>query len=194
MQEQWPENPDVDADSIQPSDDVRRQLIARLSRADTLPMIEQLATLIGCAPSADAITEWSAHYPDRWANAVSVFAKLSGYTEKREVAIGVTLDLTRLSDSQLEQRIADQVAKLGLVSPKVVELEPAEYATHKDDKATGAQRAIHDDGKPTVARHAIDNDGQAMVVDHGDVMESAKSALHNCPRRTSQTIEHEPSE
>ena len=163
MQEQWPENLDVVDDSIQPSDDVRRQLIARLSRADTLPMIEQLATLIGCAPSPDAISEWSAHYPDRWANAVSVFAKLSGYTEKREVAIGVTLDLTRLSDSQLEQRIADQVAKLGLLPVKVVDAEVVQQT------------------KLNVAEMEIVRETKERV---------AESALINVPRSSSQTIEH----
>lgn len=86
-------------------DAVAASLMAQLRRTDVEPFLVQLAKMLICPPTVEAIQAWSSAHPDRWATAVSVLTKLGGFTEKRELAIGIKLDLSRLPDSRLADRL-----------------------------------------------------------------------------------------
>lgn len=102
---------------------VARDLMPNLQRADPRPILEQMAKLLAVSPDLESLAVWATKYPDRWAAAVTMLARLGGYTEKREVSIDVTFDLSRLSDSQLAQRVAEVSQKL-LAKPTVIDVEP----------------------------------------------------------------------
>ena len=75
--------------------------LAALSRA---PFREFLTTLLGAAPTPEAVAEWAARSPDRYAQAVAIYGKLSGFSEKTEVDISIT-DYSRMSDAELLESI-----------------------------------------------------------------------------------------
>lgn len=91
---------------------VAAQLMTQLRRADVEPILARLADMLSCPPDVEALQEWSNRYPEKWAAAVTTLARLGGFHEKRELNIGVTMDLSRLSDSQLAERIKSEMAKL----------------------------------------------------------------------------------
>ncbi len=91
-----------------------------------VPFQKILAQLIGCAPTAEAITAFAEKHPDRWAQAVAIFGGLAGF-EKGLVALNV-YNVGSMSDVQLLAEIAkgdEGLARLGLKrAPVVIEQPP----------------------------------------------------------------------
>lgn len=82
---------------------VRRQLEER-SRG---PFRDWLAKLLENGPSAEAIRDQAEKHPDRWGQNVSMFGRLSGYTEKLEIEGSFSVQIQELSDSELASRLAE---------------------------------------------------------------------------------------
>lgn len=76
--------------------------LQRLSRG---PFRDILAEFLSCAPSANDIRHAAMKSPDRWAQAVAIIAKLSGYHERLEVE-GVAR-VTQMSDAELEAKVME---------------------------------------------------------------------------------------
>jgi len=58
------------------------------------------------------MTQFAMRHPDRWAQTVGTLARLGGYHDKLEVDASLTLNLSRLSDMELMQRLEETQAKL----------------------------------------------------------------------------------
>lgn len=80
------------------------------------PFREILATALSADPTPQEIRKFAAKYPDRWAQMLTMLAKLSGYNDKIEIDISINRQISLLSDADLitrlaalEQRIAGEI-------------------------------------------------------------------------------------
>lgn len=71
------------------------------------PFRDALATMINCEPSPEAIRAFAEKYPDRWAQGVAIFGRLSGYHERLQVDTTIYSEIQNLSDSQLMTRLQE---------------------------------------------------------------------------------------
>lgn len=85
-----------------PTGFVTAQEILKLSRE---PFRQELARLVGCAPTQNALLEFSSKSPDRWAQAISIMAKLAGYSEKIIHEHNVSVLIAQMSDAELQSRL-----------------------------------------------------------------------------------------
>lgn len=83
--------------------------VSKLSRE---PFQEVLTLLIEAAPDLDDVHAFAKRYPDRWAQAVAILARLGGYHEKLQIDATVTLDVARMSDAELLQGLAEADERL----------------------------------------------------------------------------------
>ena len=88
------------------------QLTAQLRRYDRTPFLDVLAQMLEHRPTPEALQRFADRDPGRWAAAVTSLARVAGFSERSEVAVDVTTDLSRLSDSQLEARLREGFARL----------------------------------------------------------------------------------
>lgn len=87
----------------------RNALSAELQRLSRGPFRDLLADFLTCAPTAKDIQRAAMKSPDRWAQALAIVAKLSGYHERLEVD-GVAKVAT-LSDVEIEERLNAVIEK-----------------------------------------------------------------------------------
>lgn len=99
------------------ADDLRKAL----SRYDRSPFMDLLAGFLMCAPSSAAITKLADAKPDVFVKAVSDLARISGYTDKREVEVNHRVKLETLSDSQLHDRAKALALELGMELPMLID-------------------------------------------------------------------------
>jgi hypothetical protein len=88
-------------------------LITTLSRD---PFRRALKTWLDAAPDADTIRAAAKKSPDRWAQGLTLLGKLAGYSEKLEMDLSGHVDVRRLSDLELDAKIAvlrSQIAQTG---------------------------------------------------------------------------------
>lgn len=82
-----------------PAEDIRRQIAAQ-SRD---PFIKVLADMVAAAPDLETLRTFAADRPDRWSQAVAMFGRLAGYTERSEhPQTNIYLQITAKSDAELE--------------------------------------------------------------------------------------------
>lgn len=117
-------------------DDVADNMRRMIAQGDLRPFIERLARAMSLPPTDDALQQLANDDPHKWANMVHTLARLSGYSEKREVHVGVTVDVHTLSDSQLQERIqralqSKQLAPLQLEATDVTPID----ATNDNEEA-----------------------------------------------------------
>jgi len=112
-----PYAPDVATGSL-----LDAQLLDQFHAMSRAPFRDELARLMRIPKSRKAFRTWANKSPDRWAQAVAIFARLGGYSDKTEVEIHGTLahklaELQGLSDAQLEaldrQRQDERIKALG---------------------------------------------------------------------------------
>lgn len=64
----------------------------------------------------DELVKWASRNPDRWAHAVEVFAKLQGFTEKREpTQVNVFHMLANASDADVRAKLQELEYEEGLL-------------------------------------------------------------------------------
>jgi hypothetical protein len=85
----------------------REDLRRRLEEYNRQPFGDVVAALLMCRPTMAEITKWAARNPEKWARAVEVFAKLQGFTEKREMNVNVFHSLERKSDAEIRALYED---------------------------------------------------------------------------------------
>ena len=89
-----------------------------LTRHSRVPFRSILADLIGAQPTVEALRAFAARYPDKWAQAVTLFANLSGY-EKGLIEVNV-FNVGNMSDAQLlaeHGRMEASLRELGVAVP-----------------------------------------------------------------------------
>lgn len=78
---------------------------AQLENFSRNPFRDILAATLNAAPTPAEIRVFAARWPDRWANLVTMFARLAGYSEKSEVITNNYVLIANLSDSELLKRL-----------------------------------------------------------------------------------------
>ena len=90
------------------------------------PFTDILACIIAAEPDLEAIKAFANRYPNKWAQAVQIFAHLAGYHDKLQVNSDITLGVLQMSDAELMVRLAEAQARLeDLGGENVIPLPPA---------------------------------------------------------------------
>jgi hypothetical protein len=86
-------------------------VLAKVLELNREPFRELLAKMLDCAPTLEALQQFSADRPDRWAQAVAIMGKLSGFPDLKQsesavnVDHSITLKIGQLSDAELEHEL-----------------------------------------------------------------------------------------
>jgi hypothetical protein len=108
------------------ADEVREARIRRLMRGDVEPLVEKLAAFLDVDLEPAALAAWAARHPEKWAAATVALARIAGYAERREVDINVNLDVSKMSDSMLQDRLSAIVGTLELSAVPAAQQPDAE--------------------------------------------------------------------
>ncbi len=88
---------------------------AALKAGSREPFLELLEVFLSASPTSEEIAEVARRAPDRFVQAVTMLAKLSGFHEKMRVDhTHIVMELTQLSDAELMGRLQDSLEKLGI--------------------------------------------------------------------------------
>ncbi len=91
------------------------QIAAALKAGSREPFRELLEVFLKAAPTSKEVAEVARRAPDRFVQAVTMLAKLSGFHEKMRVDhTHIVMELTQLSDAELMGRLQDSLEKLGV--------------------------------------------------------------------------------
>ena len=85
---------------------------AALEARSREPFTDVLAQFMVAMPDPEAIKAFADKHPDRWAHAVATFGRLAGYHDKLRVDTSVAGAVSRMSDMELMQRLAEVQARL----------------------------------------------------------------------------------
>jgi hypothetical protein len=103
--------------------------------------MDLLAEWIGSAPDPETIDEFANKHPDKYITALSSLARIAGFTEKTETSVDITVNYRSLSDSQLEDRMAQLQRELGMHT-KVINHQPAD--AERDELLSSKSDAAED--------------------------------------------------
>ncbi len=97
------------------------QIAAHIAAGSREPFRQVLELFLQAAPDVDDIAEFARRYPDRWAQAVTMIGKLSGFHERMQVdhEHRHLLEIHELSDMELMQRLHEVMKKLGIDSDRL---------------------------------------------------------------------------
>lgn len=149
-----------------------RLTMKELAVHSRVPFRKILAQLIGCAPTAEAITAFAEKHPDRWAQAVSIFGGLAGF-EKGLIALNF-YDVGSMSDVALLAEIAkgdEGLARLGLKrAPVVIEQPPQAEVLSPTEPADlpnplGATADSAQENRREAPRPAAERDSEGKYID-----------------------------
>lgn len=117
-------SPQLNADKLQPPVGRRfvprrqqpkfngEELRAQLQAYDRRPFQDLLAEWINASPDPERVAEFADKHPDKFISSMSSLARIAGFTEKTETLVDITVNYRALSDSQLEDRLAQLQAQL----------------------------------------------------------------------------------
>lgn len=88
---------------------------------DRTPFIDLLAQWMQCAPSLSAITKLAEEKPAVYMGALRALATMAGFTERRELDVTHHVDVKKMSDSQLEDKLIEMAASLHLPPPTSID-------------------------------------------------------------------------
>ena len=109
-----------------------QRALVKVSVEDTLthfqefsrePFQNLLTYLMQYIPDETSLQEFANQSPDKWAKMIEIFAKLSGYHEKVEVSSNVSVEINRLSDSELLRRAEENARVLETIEAKFETIE-----------------------------------------------------------------------
>ena len=102
-----------------------RELDTEIQALSQAPFRRILADLLHCRPDKASIQEFANRQPDRWAQAVTIFAKNSGYNERHIVEHNHSVLIAQLSDADLFANLREMEKKLAkIVGPVAIEHQP----------------------------------------------------------------------
>ena len=101
-------------------------LIHQLKQYDRQPFLDLLAEYMKLFPSKEALLRFADAYPDRYMGALAQLARIGGFTDKTESSVNINVNLNKMSDSQLEDRMREMSSKLGLPLPDIIDITPTE--------------------------------------------------------------------
>ena len=113
-----------------------------LARYDRTPFLDVLAMWLEAMPAAPVLKRFAEQSPGKYITAMASIARMAGFSEKTDITHTHRLDLTKMSDVELEQRLLAATASLGLPSPGEGEKKGAE--------APSVAQAPSDAGAPVI--------------------------------------------
>jgi len=84
-----------------------------LQRYDRGPFLELLAKMVELFPSDESLKALAMKKPELYISSMIAMARISGFTEKQEVFHEHTINVHKMSDSQLEDHAAALAQRLG---------------------------------------------------------------------------------
>lgn len=84
-----------------------------LARYDRAPFVELLAKMIELFPDEKSLQALAMKKPEAFISSMIAMARISGFTEKQEVFHEHSINIHKMSDSQLEDHAAALAAELG---------------------------------------------------------------------------------
>jgi hypothetical protein len=123
---------------VKPSERKERALDgieAKLRNYDRAPFMDLLAEWMHCFPEPDSLKLFADKYPDRYIQAMAHLARIAGYTDKTESSVNVNVNVRQLSDSQLEDRLKELSANLGVRREPPLELTAIPIATADENES-----------------------------------------------------------
>ena len=107
------------------------EIAAALKAGSRETFRELLEIFLKASPTSEEVAEFARRCPDRYAQGVTMLAKLGGYHEKMQVDHNHThkvMALMQLSDSDLMGRLQDSLEQLG-IDPRAAKLPVAEESS-----------------------------------------------------------------
>lgn len=143
------------------ADDLR----LRLRQYDRTPFLELLQHWLENSPRTEDIERLVKRSPDKFISALATLAKIAGFTEKTESTVNINMNISQMSDSQLEDELKRQAAQLGLaIDAEFTPIPPAPAGP--------------------LSTSSIDVDSE--TVQHIDIVEQNKSPARGLRRRLSE--------
>lgn len=95
---------------------------SQLERYDRTPFLDLLTEMLRLFPDAASLQALAMKKPELYINSLISMARISGFTEKQEVQHTVTVNVNKMSDSQLEDHAKALLKEMQLQAMPVVEL------------------------------------------------------------------------
>lgn len=95
----------------------RLDLVEKANMLSREPFREILADLLDCKPDLESLHEYANKSPDRWAQAVAIFSRISGYQDKQviEHEHNFYVHLREMSDVELKLEVSKRFREMGEV-------------------------------------------------------------------------------
>ncbi len=98
---------------------------------------------LAAAPDADSIAEFAMRYPNRWAQALIMIGKLSGFHERMEVSHEHRhlVAIHEMSDMELMQRLHEVMKQLGIQSDQLPDTRSGLRRASRSRSVKGARQS-----------------------------------------------------
>src|SRR3990172_1631113 len=103
---------------------------AQLERYDRTPFLDLLTEMLRLFPDESSLAALAIKKPELYINSLISMARISGFTEKQEIQHNVTVNVNKMSDSQLEDHAKALLKEMQLAAMPVIELD-AVHSTAK---------------------------------------------------------------
>lgn len=104
---------------------------------DRSPFLEALSVLLDAMPDRVTLEDFARSHPDKFVGMVKTLAGLGGFADR--IDLGLSAPIEDLSDAQLEARIREQMAKLGMGQDSAGDMANAAAGDGKIIDATFAE-------------------------------------------------------
>ncbi len=100
------------------------QIAAHVAVLSREPFRQVLELFLQAAPDVDSVAEFAKRYPDRWAQALIMIGKLSGFHERMQVdhEHRHLVAIHEMSDMELMQRLHKVMKQLGIQSDRLPDM------------------------------------------------------------------------
>ena len=114
-----------------------KKILHYLHQGNREPFLRVLADFLECQPTMEAIRAFANKSPDRWAQAVTMIARLSGYNETLEVKNDIMVNIRGKSDAALLKELGG-IIDLAQIGPGLFAPSEASKVQTQD----GAQKQL----------------------------------------------------
>ena len=91
-----------------------------IEEGDRGPFRELLAAHLAIEPTPEALQAFANRYPDRFAQALVMYARMCGYSEAPTISLSIEAKVRLLSDVELAAAYRDAVTALAIVDQRLI--------------------------------------------------------------------------
>jgi len=89
-----------------------QELRTRLRAYDRTPFLDVLALFLECTPDEASIRAFAERSPEKFVTSLATLGGVAGFTQKTEIHNSVNVNVSRMSDSQIEDKLDELMAEL----------------------------------------------------------------------------------